>query len=114
MTRHVGAVIFEDSTRLYFIYDDTVDAAMRPLFSAEKAARDSQQAGVLKCNTPDEAGASDEVVTIISDLALEADGGLSLISNFPSRASKKAMWLTGPRSFLEMVYENGATASRTF
>jgi len=114
VTRHVGAVIFEDSTRLYLIYDSTMDAAIRPLFPTEKMARDWHESGASEVNRQNEAGASEEAVTIITDVALEKEGRAGLAGSFASRASKKAMWLTGPRSFMEMVYENGATACRVY
>jgi len=114
VTKYVGAVIFEDSTRLYLIYDGVLDAAMRPLFSTEKAARDWLEAGTSTSNGPQEADASEEAVTIIADVTPGEDGKICLVGSFPSHASKKAMWLTGPRSYLELMYANGATASRAF
>jgi hypothetical protein len=111
VTKYVGAVIFTDSTRLYLIFDGAADAAMRPLFPTEKAARDWLTAGMPKINEPYEADASEEAVSIIADVTDEGSG-LGSVGSFASRASKTSMWLTGPRSFLELVYENGATASR--
>lgn len=114
MKKYVGAVVFEDSTRLYLIYDGMLDVAMRPLFPTEKTARDWHKAGAPTCNEPEEAAASEEAVTIITDVTPGEDGKICLVGSFASRASKKTMWLTGPRSYLEMMYENGATASRAF
>jgi hypothetical protein len=114
VARSVGAVIFEDSTKLYLLYDNVANAAMRPLFPTEKAARDSLHAGAMKQTEQKDADASEEHVTLIMDIALEKEGLPSSAISFVSRASKKAMWLTGPRSFLEMIYENGATACREF
>jgi len=114
VAKNVGAVIFEDSTRLYLVYDGMLDAAMRPLFATEQAAREWLEAGARGRSGPNEADVSEEAVTIITDLAPDESGGLCLLGSFASRASKKAMWLTGPRSFMEMVYENGATASRAY
>lgn len=114
MSKCVGAVIFEDSTRLYLIYGGVADAAMRPLFSTEQAARDWHETGSPKVKEPDNASATEEAVTVVADVALENSGALGLVGRFASRASKKAMWLTGSRSFMEMIYENGATASRVF
>jgi hypothetical protein len=104
VTRYVGAVLFDDSTRLYLIYDGLADAALRPLFLTEQAARDWLAAGAQITHMPDAAENSEEAVTLIADVTFEQAG-------FASRASKRAMWLTGPRSFLELFYENGATAS---
>ncbi len=112
MTRYVGAVLFEDSTRLYLIYDGIADAATRPLFATEKAARDWLESGMLKLSTPKDADVSEQAVTLIVDITLEGIDEIGMAGRFASRASKTAMWLTGPRSFMEMVYENGATASR--
>ena len=114
MTRYVGAAIFQDSTRLYLIYDGMLDSAMRPLFPTEKAARDWLEAGLPTLNEPNETDAFEEAVTIVTDVADAKNGVLCLIGSFASRASRKAMWLTGSRSYLEMMYENGATASRAF
>lgn len=114
MTKYVGAVIFEDSTRRYLVYDGMADAAMRPLFSTEKAAQDWLDAGMPKVAGPSDAEASEESVTLIIDVTLEKDVGLGPVARFASRASKKSLWLTGPRSFMEMIYQNGATASRVF
>lgn len=114
MTRYIGAVIFEDLTRLYLVYDGMADAAMRPLFPTEKAARDWLDAGMPRVAESKDAEASEEAVTLIIDVELEKDGGLGPVARFASRASKKSMWLTGSRSFMEMIYQNGATASRVF
>ena len=110
---HVGAVAFEDATRLYLIYDSVADAARRPLFPTEVAARNWLEQGMPIMATPHEADTTEKAVTIISDVALERSGEMAFVVKFASRASKQALWLTGPRSFLELVYENGATASRT-
>jgi len=114
VTKYVGAVIFEDSTKLYLIYDGMLDAAMRPLFPTEKAARELLEAREPTSHRPQEVDASEEAVTVITDVAPGEDGKICLIGSFASRASKKTMWLTGPRSYMEMMYENGATASRAF
>jgi hypothetical protein len=114
VTMNVGAVIFEDSTRLHLIYDDTANAALRPLFATEKAARDWLQAGMPKISEPKNADVSEENVALVMDIALEKEGALGLYGKFASRASKKTMWLTGPQSFMEMIYQNGATACREF
>lgn len=114
MTRHVGAVLFDDSTRLYLIYDGAADVALRPLFATEEAARDWLQAGMPALTKSDEADGTDEPVTVIVDIAPAAEKELGLAGRFPSRASKQAAWLTGARSFLEMAYQNGATACREF
>ncbi|MEA5098586.1 MAG: hypothetical protein VB032_08645 [Burkholderiaceae bacterium] len=114
MAGQIGAVVFADSARLYLVYDGTMDIALRPLFPTEQAARDWLVAGMPVVAKPNEAEPSDEAVTVIVDLALEADGELGLAGHFPSRASKENLWLTGPRSFLEMAYQNGATACREF
>lgn len=112
MERSIGAVVFEDSTRLYLIFDGITDNALRPLFSTENAAQNWLDRGMPKTSAPEEAVASEQAVTIITDIVLERKGGSKLVGRFASRASKEAMWLTGPRSFLELIYENGATASR--
>lgn len=112
MTGYVGAVVFGDSARLYLVYDGMADVAMRPLFPTEQAAREWLAAGMPGSREPADAVSSEETVTLIIDLAIEREGGLCQATRFVSRASKKAMWLTGPRSFMEMVYQNGATASR--
>lgn len=114
MTRNVGAVLFDDATRLYLIYDDAANLALRPLFQTESAARDWLASGMPMPPEPKQAKDSEEGVTLIMDIALEHDRALAAHIRFASRASRKAMWLTGPRSFLEMAYENGATASREF
>ena len=114
MAGYVGAVIFGDSSRLYLIYDGTLDAAKRPLFRTEKEACDWHEAGAPPLNKPNEADESDEPVTVMTDLALDENGETGLHGSFASRASKKAMWLTGSRSFMEMIYANGATACRDF
>ncbi len=113
MTRHVGAVLFDDSTRLYLIYDGAADMALRPLFATEEAAQNWLQAGMPALPKP-AAAVTDEPVTVIVDVALAAEKELGLAGRFPSRASKQAAWLTGARSFLEMAYQNGATACREF
>ncbi len=112
MARSVGAVVFEDATRLYLVFDCMTDNAMRPLFSTDRAAQDWLDRGMPNISAPKETAASEEPVTIITDIALERNSEGGLVGRFASRASKKAMWLTGPRSFLELIYENGATASR--
>jgi len=112
--KFVGAVIFEDSTRLYLIYDSATDTALRPLFATESAALNWQAQGMPKVREPDEAGATEEPVTVVMSLDMEKTGELGLSGRFASRASRKANWLTGSRSFYEMIYLNGATASRVF
>ena len=112
MAKSVGAVIFEDSTRLYLIFDGALDTAMRPLFRTEQAAQEWLNARMPHISEPTQAEASEEAVTILMDLELESLPGSA--GRFASRASKQALWLTGPRSFLEMAYQNGATASRAF
>lgn len=114
MTKNVGAAVFADATRLYLVFDDTMNIALRPLFPTEKAARDWLQSGTKTIPEPKHAAGSEEDITLIIDLALESDPRLAAAARFASRASRKAMWLTGPRSFMEMAYENGATASREF
>lgn len=111
MSSTVGAVIFADTTKLYLIFDENMNTALRPLFSTEQAAREWLQSGAKPIPKPSGATTSEEPVTLIMDLELE---GMGDAVSFTSRASKQAMWLTGPRSFLEMAYINGATASREF
>ncbi|MBS1188070.1 MAG: hypothetical protein H6R04_2088 [Burkholderiaceae bacterium] len=113
MTRYVGAVIFADQSKLYLIYDGMMDVALRPLFLTEKAALEWANAGMPASNGPRDVDSSDEAVTVIPDVAETANGS-GIGSHFASRASKKSMWLTGPCSFMEMVYQNGATACREF
>lgn len=112
MAKCVGVVLFEDATKLYLIYDGMLDKAMRPLFPTENAAREALAPGARMPGEQDDAKASEEAVTIIPDIAFVRDGMPALAGSFASRASKKALWLTGPRSFMEMAYENGATANR--
>ena len=114
MTRTVGAVVFADSSRLYLVFDEITNAAQRQLFPSEAAAQAHLQSQAGNQNPPPDADASEEAVKLIMDLALENDPAMREAISFASRASRKAMWLTGPRSFLEMAYENGATASREF
>jgi hypothetical protein len=114
VTKHIGAVLFEDATRLYLIYDGMADVALRPLFPSEKAAQDWLAAGAKVLQTPPDADMSEEAVTVIADVSQVPDRGAGSGGGFASLASKQAMWLTGPRSFLELIYENGATASREF
>ncbi len=114
MTRKIGAVIFEDATRLFLIYDETANAALRPLFLSEKAARDWLRGNTPTPVTPKKAAESEENVKLIMDISLEQDKAYLSHISFASRASRKDLWLTGPRSFMEMIYENGATACREF
>lgn len=114
MTRNIGAVIFEDATRLFLIYDETANAALRPLFVSEKAARDWLRSNAPVPATPKKAAESEAAVKLIMDISLEQDKAFISHISFTSRASRKDMWLTGPRSFMEMIYENGATACREF
>ncbi|RJX32846.1 MAG: hypothetical protein C4516_03690 [Oxalobacter sp.] len=114
MSKTVGAVTFSDGSSLYLVFDEMLNAALRPLFPTENAARDWMQSGAKTQPEPKEAILSEETVTLMIDLTLESDPKLAAAARFASRASRKAMWLTGPRSFLEMAYENGATASREF
>lgn len=109
----VGAAIFEDGTKLYLAYDGLADKAMQPLFATEHAARDWIASRRQNADAPTLDEAAEEPVTIMLDVTPQAQGGLGMAGSFASRASRSAMWLTGPRSFLEMAYENGATASRT-
>lgn len=113
MTKQIGAAIFEDATKLYLIYDGVTDTAMRPLFFAEQAARDWLAVGMPERTAPHEVDAPDAPVTVIPDIN-DMEKGVASVGSFPSSASKKATWLTGPVSFLEMVYTNGATVSRVF
>ena len=114
MTKYVGSVIFPDMARLYLVYDGTADAAARPLFATEQAARDWLKAGMPKVAEPKNSDAYEEAVTLVIDLELEKSEGLGQIGRFASRASRSTMWLTGARSFMEMIYQNGATACRVF
>jgi len=112
VTSYVGAVMFADKSKLYLIYDGAMDVALRPLFLTEKAAQDWANAGMPALNRTD-TDTADEAVTVFPDAA-EADKGSGFGDHFASRASRKSMWLTGSRSFMEMVYQNGATACREF
>ena len=114
MTKYVGAVLFHDASRLYLIFDGQADAALRPLFATPQAARAWLQQGMPKISEPLGVADSDEAVELIIDVALEQSGDLKQAGSFASRASKSGMWLTGARSFLEMAYVNGATASRAY
>lgn len=51
---------------------------------------------------PANAVGSEEPVEILKDLGFDGDARFV----FPSRASAKAMWLTGPRSLDELDEEN--------
>lgn len=112
MSMQIGAVIFDDASRLYLIYDGMQDTALRPLFPTVQAAREWLASGLRGQTEPDEASFFEEPVTLVPDVSLEKEIGLA--GSFASQASRKSMWLTGPRSFLEMAYTNGATASRAF
>lgn len=113
MSQQVGAVIFEDGSRLYLIFDDAHNQALRPLFASVAAARAWLDRGLPSASSP-KTPEPEEAVRLITDIALEADQTLLPHISFASRASRQAMWLTGPRSFMEMIYENGATACREF
>ena len=114
MTRTVGAVVFADSSRLYLVFDETANAALRQLFPSESAAREWLQSADKPLMAPKGPLDAEEAVTLIMDISLEQDPNMRAAIRFASRAARQALWLTGPRSFLEMAYENGATASREF
>ena len=96
MSMQIGAVIFNDATRLYLVYDGMQDAALRPLFPTMQAAREWLAHGTRSQTEPDEATAFEEPVTLVPDISLEKEMGLA--GSFASQASRKSMWLTGPRS----------------
>ena len=113
MTKQVGAALFEDGTKLYLIYDGVSDLAMPHLFFTEHAAKSWVEDGMPEKDLMSDAGVQEIPVTIVPDASDASDDGIPA-GSFASTASRKDMCLTGPRSFMEMVYANGATASRVF
>ncbi|MDN7684058.1 hypothetical protein [Burkholderia cenocepacia] len=106
MARIIGAVNFKDGRRLYLIFDRTTDIALRPLFDTKGAAQQWDDEKSMEYVQPTNAVATEEPVEILTDLAF--DGDCRFV--FPSRASAKAMWLTGPRSVSELDEENDRMA----
>lgn len=102
MARIVGAVEFKDGRRLYLVVDGTTSIAFRPLFDSEDAAREWADDSSTEFVQPTNAEVSEEPVEILMDLAFSGDQRFL----FPSRASAKAKWLTGPRSLWELDEEN--------
>ncbi len=113
MTKQIGAALFEDGTKLYLIYDTVSDLAMPPLFFTEYAAKSWLAAGMPEKDVTSGVGVQDMPVTIVPDVN-DIGENANPTGSFASTASRKDMRLTGPRSFMEMVYVNGATASRVF
>lgn len=103
MARIVGAVDFEDGRRLFFVYCNTTDVALRPLFESAEAAEQWIDERPIEFVAPANAVRTEERVQLV--LNLDSPGAKN--DGFPSRASAKAMWLTGPRSMDELVEENG-------
>ncbi|HEP6430613.1 hypothetical protein [Burkholderia arboris] len=102
MARIIGAVNFKDGRRFYLIFDRTTDIALRPLFDTKVAAQQWDEERSIEYVQPANAVATEEPVEILTDLAF--DGNCRFV--FPSRASAKAMWLTGPISLSEVEEEN--------
>ncbi|KAA0080917.1 hypothetical protein CIW54_22905 [Paraburkholderia sp. T12-10] len=102
MARIVGAVDFADGKRFYFIFDRTADIALRPLFETTEGARRWDDEQSVEHVEPTNAVDTEEPVEVLTDLAF--DGNRRFV--FESRASRKAMWLTGPASKLEEYEEN--------
>ncbi|MGF6658601.1 hypothetical protein QF000_000245 [Paraburkholderia atlantica] len=102
MARTVGAVDFADGKRLYLIFDRTVDIALRPLFETKGAALQWDDEQTLEYVEPTNAVQTEEAVEVLTHLGFDGDERFI----FESRASRKAMWLTGPASKLEMYDEN--------
>ncbi|WP_321966967.1 hypothetical protein [Burkholderia cepacia] len=102
MGRIIGAVSFKDGRRLYLIFDSTTDIALRPLFETTGAAQQWDDEKSTEYVQPTNAVSTEEPVEILTDLAF--DGDCRFV--FPSRASAKAMWLTGPSSVSELDEEN--------
>ena len=102
MARIVGAVDFRDGKRLYFIFDRTTDIALCPLFETKRGAQQWDDEKSMEHVQPKNAVATEEPVEVLTDLAFDGDRRFV----FESRASRKAMWLTGPASRLEEYEEN--------
>lgn len=102
MARIVGAVDFKDGQRLFLVYDRTADIALHPLFETKSAAEQWIDEQSIEYVQPSNAVATEEPVAVLADLAFGDNSRFV----FESRASRKAMWLTGPASKLEMYDEN--------
>jgi hypothetical protein len=102
MARIVGAVDFSDGRRFYLVIDRTSGIALRPLFETKAEAERWIDEQTIEYVEPSNAVATEEPVTILTDLAFDGDRRFVL----HSRASAKAMWLTGPRSRDERYEEN--------
>lgn len=102
MARIIGAVDFSNGKRLYLFFDRTTDIALRPLFATEQQAERWDEEQSIVYVEPANAVTTEEEVRLLKDLAF--DGNDRFV--FPTRASAKAMWLTGPRSVCELWDEN--------
>lgn len=111
--KQIGAAIFEDGTKLFLIYDAASDMAMSPLFFTEHAAKSWLEDGMPEKDIASDGDPQKMPVTVVPNAADAGDDNIPA-GSFASTASRKDMCLIGPRSFMEMVYTNGATASRVF
>jgi hypothetical protein len=102
LSRNISTVVFSDSSQLYFVYDNTVDLSIRPLFQTEIDAWNWYRDGSLLFAEPPNAILTEETVDVSTDIARHDDAEFI----FQSRTSKKMLWLTGPRSYFEMIKEN--------
>jgi hypothetical protein len=102
MARSIGGIVFADGTRLFCVFDHTVGCAMRALFSTSDEAWAWYEDESLEYLEPKNAASTEEVVQLLIDVSFETNANFW----FPSRASKKDFWLTGPCSREEVMSEH--------